>query len=97
MWVASGGQRGLDISRSSFPSYSDQMEEEPVWVSATGRKWRRNGYGGGRLTFVECPLCRKHWIRHFAFFIFLAARAGGAGSRYPRYFTCGEVVWGHLA
>lgn len=72
------------------------MEEEPVWVSATGGKWRRKGRGGGRLAFVERPLRVRHWVRHFVpvvFFIVPAARAG----RYHPYFACGEITQGHLA
>lgn len=47
------------ISRSSFPPFN-RMEEEPMWVSESGR---RKGCGGGRLTFVERPLCIRHLIR----------------------------------
>jgi hypothetical protein len=29
------------MSRSSLPSYFDQMDEEPRWVLANGRKWEK--------------------------------------------------------
>lgn len=88
-WL-SGGQWCLDVSRSSFPSYFDQMEEEPVWLSAVGRKSKKEGCGGGRWTFVEYPLCDKHLIRHFfVFLIFTAIKAG----RYHPYFTW----WGNFS
>lgn len=67
-----------------------------MWVSATGRKWRRGGCGGERLTCVEWPSCVRHLMRHFVpvvFFIFTAAPVG----RYHPYFTGGETAQGHLA
>ena len=85
-----GGQWRSDVSRSSFPSYFDQMEEEPVWLSAVGRKSRKEGCGCGRQTFVEYPLCDKHLIRHF--FVFLIFTVIKAGSYHPNF-----TRWGNFS
>lgn len=46
MWVALWRSVEFRYSKVKLAKLFDQMEEEPVWLSAVGRMWMRKGCGG---------------------------------------------------